>query len=220
MAKITMKNVFSGIKTAVAIVAHPDDETLWAGGTILTHPEIKWTVLTLCRKSDPDRAPKFFKVVEDLKAKGVMADLDDDLDQKPLEQTEIKAVILNTIAERNFDIILTHSPKGEYTRHLRHEEISQAVLALWTEGKLKAERLLLSAYEDGGGKYLPRPIESADIVIKLAKNVWQRKKDIIISGYGFSPGSFEAKAVSKIEAFWLINKPDDTEKIFKQELKK
>ena len=24
------------------IVAHPDDETLWAGGTILKHPEWHW----------------------------------------------------------------------------------------------------------------------------------------------------------------------------------
>jgi LmbE family N-acetylglucosaminyl deacetylase len=208
------KDVFANIKTAAVIVAHPDDETLWAGGTILTHPEINWTVLTLCRKSDPDRAGKFLKVTEYLTARGFMADLDDGPDQKPLEQTEVQAVILNTLSERSFDIILTHSPKGEYTRHLRHEEASQAVFSLWNEGKLKAKRLLLFAYEDGSGKYPPRPIEGADIVIKLAKNVWQRKKDIIINSYGFLPDSFEAKAASKIEAFWLIEKPDDTEKNF------
>jgi LmbE family N-acetylglucosaminyl deacetylase len=214
MVKIAIKDVFSGIKTAVVIAAHPDDETLWAGGTILTYPEIKWTVLTLCRKGDPDRSPKFFKVMNILKTEGFMADLDDSPDQKPLEQKEVQAAILNTLSERNFDIILTHSPKGEYTRHRRHEETWQAVFSLWKEGKLKAKRLLLFAYEDGGKKYPPRPIKSADIVIKLAKNVWQKKKDIINSNYGFSPESFESKAASKIEAFWLIEKPKDTEKIF------
>jgi LmbE family N-acetylglucosaminyl deacetylase len=214
MLNVTIKNVFSCIKTATVIVAHPDDETLWSGGAILAHPQINWTIMTLCRKSDPDRAPKFFKVTNILNAKGLMADLDDDPDQKPLEQIEVKTVILNTLPKESFDIILTHSPKGEYTRHLRHEEISQAVFSLWNEKKLKAKQLLLFAYEDGGGKYLPRPIESADIVIKLAKNVWQRKKDIIIDSYGFSPESFESKAVSNTEAFWLLEKPEDIKKIF------
>ena len=31
----------------VVIVAHPDDETLWAGGTILMNPDNDWTKTTL-----------------------------------------------------------------------------------------------------------------------------------------------------------------------------
>jgi LmbE family N-acetylglucosaminyl deacetylase len=204
-------NIFEDTKTALVAVAHPDDETLWSGGTILSHPEINWTILTLCRKSDPDRAPKFFKVAKQLGAKGFMADLADSPDQKPLKQTDIQKTILSALSEKSFDIILTHNPKGEYTRHLRHEETSQAVLGLWNDSKLKAKQLLVFAYEDGGGKYAPRPVENADIVIKLTKNVWQKKKDIIISSYGFSPDSFEAKAVSKIEAFRIIETSKDIE---------
>jgi LmbE family N-acetylglucosaminyl deacetylase len=205
---MSKNNIFEDAKTALVIVAHPDDETLWSGGTILSHPEINWTILTLCRKSDPDRAPKFFKVAKQLGAKGFMADLDDGPDQKPLKQTDIQKTILSALSEKSFDIILTHNLKGEYTRHLRHEETSQAVLGLWNDSKLKAKQLLLFAYEDGGGKYAPRPVENADIVIKLTKNVWQKKKDIIISSYGFSPDSFEAKAVSKVEAFELRKQKD------------
>jgi len=205
------KDVFAEMKTGAVIVAHPDDETLWAGGTILIHPEINWTIMTLCRKSDPDRAPKFLKVVKAFGAKGFMADLDDGPDQKPLEQSDIQRAILNTLPQRSFDIILTHSPKGEYTRHLRHEEVSQAVLGLWKEGHLEAKRLLLFAYEDGGKKYLPRPRKDADIVIDLPKNILQKKKDIIINSYGFSPDSFEASVVSNAEAYELKTSKD-TEK--------
>jgi LmbE family N-acetylglucosaminyl deacetylase len=206
---MSKQNIFEDTKTALVVVAHPDDETLWSGGTILSHPQINWTILTLCRKSDPDRAPKFFKVAKQLGVKGFMADLDDGPDQKPLKQTDIQKTILSALPKKSFDIILTHNPKGEYTRHLRHEETSQAVLALWNDSKLKAKQLLLFAYEDGGGKYAPRPVENADIVIKLTKNVWQKKKDIIISSYGFSPDSFEAKAVSKIETFRIIEASKD-----------
>lgn len=35
----TLKQEDEIIKTVGIIVAHPDDETLWAGGTILQHPE-------------------------------------------------------------------------------------------------------------------------------------------------------------------------------------
>ncbi|KPK81130.1 MAG: hypothetical protein AMS27_15700 [Bacteroides sp. SM23_62_1] len=57
--------------TAAVIVAHPDDETLWAGGTVLAHPLWDWYIITLCRKSDPDRAPKFYRVLEILGAEGI-----------------------------------------------------------------------------------------------------------------------------------------------------
>ena len=204
-----MNRLFDDIKTAVVIVAHPDDETLWCGGVMLTYPEIDWTILTLCRKSDPDRAPKFFKVAAEYGAKGVMADLDDSPEQPPLPQTEIRQTILTALPKKNFCLILTHSPKGEYTKHLRHEEISDAVFSLWKDGKLKSKQLLMFAYEDGGRQYPPRPIKNADISISLAKNVLQKKKDIIISGYGFSPDSFEAKAVCGTETFWLIEKSKD-----------
>src|SRR4030042_2372337 len=71
------------------IVAHPDDETLWAGGFILTNPEVKWTVVTICRKSDTDRAPKFFKALEELGAAGYMGDLDDGPEQSALSNSEV-----------------------------------------------------------------------------------------------------------------------------------
>ena len=76
--------------SALVIVAHPDDETLWAGGTILMHPETRWTVVALCRRSDPDRAPKFRRVLELLGASGDMGDLDDGPEQTPLRPSDVE----------------------------------------------------------------------------------------------------------------------------------
>ena len=62
------------------VVAHPDDEILWCGGFLLTHPEFRWRIVTLCRGRDEDRAPKFRSVLQRFEAEGEMADLDDSPD--------------------------------------------------------------------------------------------------------------------------------------------
>ena len=50
-------------KSIAVIVAHPDDETLWAGGTILSHPANNWFVVSLCRASDKDRSTRFYNTL-------------------------------------------------------------------------------------------------------------------------------------------------------------
>jgi len=184
------------------IVAHPDDETLWCGGIILLHPRVLWTVITLCRKSDPDRAPKFFNALEKLNAKGAMGDLDDGPEQRPLSEKQVQKIILELLPPCRYDLIITHSTSGEYTRHLRHEETAQAVLNLWNSGDLQARQLWSFAYEDGQKKYLPRADRNADLQIELPYNIWRLKYKIITEVYGFSKDSFEAKTTPKEEAFW------------------
>ena len=77
--------------TSVAlIVAHPDDETLWAGGLILQHPDWQWFIISLCRAKDENRAPKFSKVLAQFKAEGVMGDLNDSSEQNPLDDHEVE----------------------------------------------------------------------------------------------------------------------------------
>ena len=199
---IKQNTVIKPKSSCAVIVAHPDDETLWAGGLILLHPQVLWTVITLCRKSDPDRAPKFFNVLEKLNAKGAMGDLDDGPEQKPLPETNVQKVILELLPSSGFDLIITHSTSGEYTRHLRHEETAKAVLTLWNSKSLQARQIWSFAYEDGQKKYLPRVDGNADLQIELPYNIWQLKYKIITEVYGFSKDSFEAKTTPKEEAFW------------------
>lgn len=188
------------------IVAHPDDETLWAGGTILMHSESKWTVVTLCRRSDPDRAPKFFQALDRLKATGVMGDLDDGPEQSPLAGDEVQNTILELLPSKEFDLVITHGLGGEYTRHRRHEEAGKAVTALWESERVFAKEIWRFAYEDGGGKYLPLPVQDADIRTKLPDKIWQKKYDIITEVYGFGADSFEAKTTPREEAFWRFGR--------------
>jgi LmbE family N-acetylglucosaminyl deacetylase len=157
------------------------------------HPDSQWTVVTLCRKSDPDRSAKFFRALDSLQASGTMGDLDDSPEQPSLADREVQNTILELLPSDKFDLIITHSLWGEYTRHLRHEETAKAVLALYRSGRLSASQVWMFAYEDGGGKYLPRPVENADVSIKLTEELWQKKYGIITQTYCFGRASGQVK---------------------------
>jgi len=189
------------------IVAHPGDETLWAGGMILLHPEANWIVVSLCRASDPGRAPKFREAVEELGATGFIGDLDDGPDQQPLNQRQLRNTIIELLPCGAFDLVITHGLWGESTRHIRHEEVGKAVVSLWETERLSAKSVWRFAYEDNGGKYLPRPMGDADIRLELPEQVWRKKYDIITKIYGFDPESFEARTTPRTEAFWIFKKP-------------
>ncbi len=196
-------------KNIAVIVAHPDDETLWCGGTMLLHPDCNWFVACLCRKNDADRAPKFKKVLEILKAEGIMGNLDDGARQRRLDRKAVKRVILELLPKQSFNLIITHSPFGEYTRHLRHEEIGRAVIALWKDKKIKTKKLWAFAYEDGNKEYYSQAIKDASIYQTLSQDIWEEKHRIITEVYGFQKTGFEAKTTPKSEAFWEFENPKD-----------
>jgi LmbE family N-acetylglucosaminyl deacetylase len=191
-------------ESVAVLVAHPDDETLWAGGTLLSQTSWSPFVACACRAHDADRAPKFRRVLNALRAQGAMADLDDGPEQSPLADERVEEALLGCLPRRNFERIITHSPLGEYTRHLRHEEVSRAVLRLWLRGTLSARELWLFAYDDDAGSRLPRARADAQLVYELAADVWQRKYRLITEDYGFAEASWEARLTPRTEAFFRI----------------
>jgi LmbE family N-acetylglucosaminyl deacetylase len=195
-------------RTVAIIVAHPDDETLWAGGTILSNPGWQCFIVSLCRKNDPDRAPKFEKVLKILGAEGVMGDLDDSPGQNPLPENEVQDAILELLPSTQFDLVITHSINGEYTRHRRHEETGKAVIKLWHSDKLKTNELLAFAYEDHNRSYYPVAIEDAPVFYALPHELWEKKYHIITNTYGFDKQSWEAQTTPKEEAFWQFFNAD------------
>ncbi|WP_186758574.1 PIG-L deacetylase family protein [Echinicola salinicaeni] len=205
---------------ATVLVAHPDDETIWAGGLILENPDWNWTIICLCRANDGDRAPKFYRALEMFGAKGIMADLDDGPEQNPLDLNILEDTIVDLLSCRPVNLIFSHSPYGEYTRHLRHEEIGKSVIKLWEEKRIKTDELWLFAYRDNNMRHVPKPIPDAHFHLPLGGNVFKAKRALISSVYGFSNESWEFKACNWTEAFWCFLNAEDASKWFKKHSRK
>ena len=186
-------------------VAHPDDEVIWMGGLILRYPQWDWHILSLCRADDPDRVPRFYQAANRLNAKGCISDLDDSPVPAPLSSdlSEIKSRI-EFLVPRQYDLVFTHGVNGEYTRHPRHEQVNKAVCEMIDSGDLIGLTMLF-AYNDDNGSHIPRPLENAEIKIKLTPEEYAAKLHIVKDIYGFGENSFEYLASSDIEAFYIYS---------------
>ncbi len=195
------------LKKIAIIVAHPDDETLWAGGTILSHRDWQVYVLSICRGDDLDRAPKFKAALKILHAVGAMGHLDDGLTQSPLPEQDIQNTILTLLPPVMYDLIITHNPSGEYTFNRRHNEVSKAVITMWKKRKIKSNELWTFAYHDDNKKFYPRAIKKAPIKTQLTLPIYDIKYEIMNKIYGYSKNSWEVETTPSTEAFWTFKDP-------------
>jgi len=194
------------MKKSLVIVAHPDDETIWMGGTILQNQNWQWTIFSLCKADDSDRAPKFKKVCEHLNAKPIITDLDDESDE-PLSTEGIKKMILQNLKKTNYDFIFTHGANGEYG-HIRHVGVHEAVTELVKEKKLQCKKLWYFDYVPGTETsfhdqktIIPIPNPNADWTTKLTDKQHKEKLNIITDIYGYIPPIFETQSCAKEESF-------------------
>ena len=186
---------------ALVIVAHPDDETIWMGGKILREKDWGWVVLSLCRKDDPDRAPKFFRVMEKLNARGFMSDLEDDQPEQPLEDIdEVVRRIEPVVDDKKFDVVYTHAPNGEYG-HNRHKETNRAVHLMIDDGLLECNELFEFDYVRRENPFRTEPNPKANIKFTLTPQEFEKKRYLINEVYGFRKDSFEYISCHGIEPF-------------------
>ncbi len=184
---------------ALVIVAHPDDEIIWMGGYLLRYSDWDWTIVSLCRKNDMDREPRFRNVCKMLNAESHISDLDDTEEGyfKRISNEDIEPR-LNFLFGKRFDYVFTHGSNGEYG-HIRHRQVSNSVKKMIKERKLMCRKLFLFSYQKKG-KFCFANLK-ADKYINLDENELREKKNLIKNVYGFQDGGFEETCAAGSEAF-------------------
>lgn len=187
---------------ALVVVAHPDDETIWMGGTIARHKNISWTIFALCRKSDPDRMPKFLKVAKYYNALGIICDLEDEGIMTIKESiSEIKNIIRNELKQKKFDYIFTHGYDGEYG-HIRHSGVHGAIKEMLKNKEISAREHFYFSYKLDDRKKIAVPRADAEFYAKLSAGELKAKRNVIKKLYGFTQISFENRSCSRVETFY------------------
>lgn len=169
----------------------------------MKNPQVSWTVFSLCRSSDKDREPKFWRVCAENHAKGIIADLDDE-DKLSLERTLplIKKLLVANLKNKQFDYIFTHGANGEYG-HPRHIGVHKSVKNLISTGLLKPEAVFYFNYKKTGRKEFAPFEKKADTncILNLSKEELRKKREIVAYMYGYDINGIDVSYCTNPEAF-------------------
>jgi LmbE family N-acetylglucosaminyl deacetylase len=108
------------------IVAHPDDETMWAGTLLARYNGFDVIACSIPRR-DPVRADLFTEAVALLGHNPIVIDIVEPTAKQPMTYLGLVPV--------DYDVIFTHNRRGEYG-HLHHINVHQYVIRYAKETKI------------------------------------------------------------------------------------
>lgn len=118
------------------IVVHPDDETIWGGYHLL---EDDYLVVCITCGNNKIRVNEINEALKYSNDKLIMLNFPDKILGKRSnwknEEEEIKKDIKKILEYKNWDVVVTHNPDGEYG-HIHHKMTSKIVTNLYDKDNL------------------------------------------------------------------------------------
>ena len=161
-------SVLDGEYKKLMIVAHPDDEVMWGFSELMSDD---YLVVCITCGSKYKRIKEFTKVIKYTNDSYIMLDYEDKIDGERSNWEDsykyIKNDLERIIKYKDWEVIITHNPKGEYG-HIHHIITNEIVTKLADKSKLKYF-----------GKYYKRPKDLKSI----DQNILDKKKYVINNIY-------------------------------------
>lgn len=113
------------------IVAHPDDESFWFGGTILTLRNLGFKITIICLTGGNDylRSQEFKDACKKMDVVGFILNYADEADNvlSDIASNLKKISSQNKILMKNIDCVITHAPHGNERGHPQHKQCFEMV---------------------------------------------------------------------------------------------
>lgn len=165
------------------IVAHPDDETFWAGDFISKEKSL---VLCLTNGGNAVRKKEFLDIMRETNNYGIILEYPDNPNQIKDNWSEVKDSIYNDlhylVSLKSWNKVITHNPEGEYG-HLQHKFTSMIVTNICVEAK-KLDNLYY--FE----KYMTREKVKEEIVLLTEKEIAEKSR--LMQMYSSQDYSYQA----------------------------
>ncbi|OCN05308.1 hypothetical protein A4S06_09385 [Erysipelotrichaceae bacterium MTC7] len=131
---------------SLMIVAHPDDESIFAGDEIRKQ---SYMIVCLTNGDHPTRRKEFQQMLKETNNTGIILSFPDKVHGKrstwSMQQHEIEASIESYISMYPWKKIVTHNPKGEYG-HQHHKLTNQMVTTIATQHNLEQKLYYFSYF--------------------------------------------------------------------------
>lgn len=163
---------------AVILTAHPDDETIFCGGLMLSNPEWNWNIVCITVQSE-DRKKEFERALSAFQNKGVVIKSHRTLDKldngMPLSNHDYDDW-LSSVKNLDLkpDIVFTHNVMGEYghPHHMSANKIAHTLFKnVWD---------IVFPGETGVGRQV---IKTKTNKVELVPNILRVKNDVFNSAY-------------------------------------